>query len=457
MTTIFEEASNGTLTAVKLSNYLKNVQINDLDSKNRTALSYAAQHGHADVVKLLLDRSADPNKPSALNRSTLWWAANNPNPEASSVIAHLLTAKATVDTQAADSTGNTPLLNAINAGNQQATKQLLDAGASKTLKNKAGETALDVAKRVGNPQLTALVEGSSSSGGTNSGGGGSSYADRALEALINYVDGEKPELKSFYPGDLKTVLRPHAERGAKLSEYIISLEKDAENETAIEASILALYDLVILLDDSYSMKSEENGVRIPILQHAVKLIAKMYSLVAEPGRGILAIRWLNARTGADKVTEEAANTLVANHHYGALTRIGSTLRSKILTPFLYNATLEKPLLIMVVTDGEVDGERQDLLREVITDAISKVKSGAAGKGPASVSFQFSRVGNNEGAKALLQRLDDQEDIRDHVDTQPVTLSLDEAVGRGERTAVLTLVKLMLGAISEAWGEVDPME
>ena len=35
----------------------------------------------------------------------------------------------------------------------------------------------------------------------------------------------------------------------------------------------------------------------------------------------------------------------------------------------------------------------------------------------AIAYQFSRVGNNEGARALLQRLDDQEDIADHVDTQ----------------------------------------
>jgi len=74
----------------------------------------------------------------------------------------------------------------------------------------------------------------------------------------------------------------------------------------------------------------------------------------------------------------------------------------------------------------------------------------------AIAYQFSRVGNNEGAKALLQRLDDQENIADHVDTQAgekdckklqplqsmclrvclVGIDLETAVGRGERTAVL---------------------
>lgn len=123
------------------------------------------------------------------------------------------------------------------------------------------------------------------------------------------------------------------------------------------------------------MKSEEGGERIPTLQKAVKIIAQMYSLVAEPGRGILAIRWFNSREGPNMVTEEAANTLVSSHHYGALTRIGSALKSKVLTPFLYNATLEKPLLVMIVTDGEVSLLHRGSICWSSLSQISMVKEG----------------------------------------------------------------------------------
>lgn len=39
----------------------KGVSINSQDELNRTALFFAAQQGHTDLVKLLLDRGADPN------------------------------------------------------------------------------------------------------------------------------------------------------------------------------------------------------------------------------------------------------------------------------------------------------------------------------------------------------------------------------------------------------------
>ena len=102
-----------------------------------------------------------------------------------------------------------------------------------------------------------------------------------------------------------------------------------------------------------SMQTEEEGKRIPTLESCLRLIAKIYSIAAEPETGILGIRFLNSTLAKDKVSEAAANKLVENHHYGALTRIGSALKKKILPTFVYNKEMEKPLLIMVISDGEV--------------------------------------------------------------------------------------------------------
>ena len=106
------------------------------------------------------------------------------------------------------------------------------------------------------------------------------------------------------------------------------------------------------IDDSPSMKTEEDGKRIPTLEMCLRLIAKIFSIVAEPSRGILGIRFLNSSLAKNNVSEADANKLAENHHYAGLTRIGSALK-KILSSFVYNKDMKKPLLIMVISDGEV--------------------------------------------------------------------------------------------------------
>ena len=48
---------------------------NTADNKGKTPLNWAASNGCTDVVKLLLDARADPNKPNRNGRDTpLYWA-----------------------------------------------------------------------------------------------------------------------------------------------------------------------------------------------------------------------------------------------------------------------------------------------------------------------------------------------------------------------------------------------
>ena len=103
------------------------------------------------------------------------------------------------------------------------------------------------------------------------------------------------------------------------------------------------------------MKRDEGGRRIETLKNTLRVISRVFSLATEPGTGILAIRWFNSLQAAYNVTEENARSIVEEHKYGGLTRIGSTLQSRVLKPLVYdkNGTMTKPLLVMVITDGKV--------------------------------------------------------------------------------------------------------
>ncbi|CAN9468700.1 unnamed protein product [Alternaria alternata] len=115
----------------------------DPDAKNKngwTPLSWAAENGHAAVVKLLLDTcKADPNTKDESEWTPLLWAAQNGH---TAVVKQLLdTGKA--DPNAEDESEWTPLLWAARNGHTAVVKQLLDTGkVDPDAKNKNGWTPL---------------------------------------------------------------------------------------------------------------------------------------------------------------------------------------------------------------------------------------------------------------------------------------------------------------------------
>ena len=61
---------------VKLLLNMKNIETDMRCPKGRTALSYAAEQGHTEIVRLLLEAGADPNSQDVLRRTPLQWAGS---------------------------------------------------------------------------------------------------------------------------------------------------------------------------------------------------------------------------------------------------------------------------------------------------------------------------------------------------------------------------------------------
>jgi len=129
----------------------KRVNVNATDPQGRTALSYAAELGDAQMAKELLDARAAPDQRDKLGNVPLHWAANNGRTE---VLKVLLAAHATVD--ATDRQGITPLMGAIAHNQPNAAKVLLAAGADPHRQDFTGRDALGWA--AGQPTLTRLLQ-----------------------------------------------------------------------------------------------------------------------------------------------------------------------------------------------------------------------------------------------------------------------------------------------------------
>lgn len=124
----------------------------DVDARtpqDESPLMLAALKGHLELVRLLLDRGADVNKPGW---TPLHYAATGGGAE---LIELLLARHAYIDAESPNQ--STPLMMAAMYGGPDSVQVLLDAGADPTIKNNLGLTAVDFALKSRNQVAADLI------------------------------------------------------------------------------------------------------------------------------------------------------------------------------------------------------------------------------------------------------------------------------------------------------------
>jgi hypothetical protein len=157
---------------------------------------------------------------------------------------------------------------------------------------------------------------------------------------------------------------------------------------------LALYDVVLYIDDSGSMKFEENGER---------------TLFDDDG---ISVRFMNDNPPQHMVehikTEQQIQQLVQGHKFSGLTPMGTELRKKvvdgIIVPAIRSRQMRKPILVITVTDGQPAGEPTTAVFDTVRQAVQEATNSQYGRG--AIAFQFAQVGNDEKAREFLGKLDD---------------------------------------------------
>lgn len=187
-------------------------------------------------------------------------------------------------------------------------------------------------------------------------------------------------------------------------------------EIASDIVKLALYDVILYIDDSGSMQFEENGERIDDLKLILARVAYATSLFDDDG---IQVRFMNSPDQGNGIrNEQQVNEMIGRTRFSGLTPMGRELQNKILGPLVLqnarNGNLRKPILVITITDGQPTGESSADLAKIIKNASDELsRNPRYGKG--ALAFQFAQVGNDLKAREFLSKLDEEPTIGDVID------------------------------------------
>jgi hypothetical protein len=184
-----------------------------------------------------------------------------------------------------------------------------------------------------------------------------------------------------------------------------------------------------ILDNSGSMEFEEGGERKNDLKLILSRVASTASIFDDDGISVRFMNWKpTAQEGVrlDGIrSEEEARTLCERAQYKGLTPLGTELRNQVVGPLIVERArrgqLQKPVLVITITDGQPAGEPKDALHETLRWAKEQMR--LAGYGPNAIAFQFAQVGNDQAARKFLSALDEAPDFGEIVDCTSSTVAL----------------------------------
>ncbi|CAI7606471.1 unnamed protein product [Penicillium bialowiezense] len=302
-------------------------------------------------------------------------------------------------------------------------------------------------------------------GGAPSGAGGpappaTQQQVAAYRSLLISTIQEK-NLQSFYPPErLDSLVQTlAAEAPGKLAKLIH--EWAVPMEVATDVMKLSLFDVILYVDDSGSIEFEEKGLRKDQLRQILGIVATAASTFDQDG---ISVRFMNSSETGDGIRDaEDVNRLVSRVRFSGLTPLGTNLKTKVVEPMVVQPAranrLEKPVLVITITDGQPAGEPHGAVGDVIRYAVEETSR--TRYGPGAVSFQFSQVGTDQRARDFLSTLDEDPQIGHLIDcTSNFEVEQDE-MSRANPPVHLTrelwCAKLMLGAIDSSYDTKDERE
>ncbi|UPX15038.1 uncharacterized protein EKO05_0005505 [Ascochyta rabiei] len=296
---------------------------------------------------------------------------------------------------------------------------------------------------------------------------GSPAEVQAYKQLLQDCINEKG-LQTFYPPGSPVLDQIAQQAAAKINQVIQRWR--VQKEIANDIVKLALYDVVLYIDDSGSMQFEEEGSRIKDLRLILERVSFAATLFDADG---ISLRFMNTdlsgvrdqqgRPLQDGVASEAQiEQIMHGVQFKGLTPMGTSLRKKVIDEIILGRAaqgqLKKPVLVIAITDGQPAGEPQNAVFDTIRYAFDTLQQRYPQYGRGGVAFEFAQVGNDEAAKKFLGKLDEDPQIGPMVDCTSNYENEQEEMSRANPPVDLTpdlwIIKLLLGAIDRSYDSKD---
>ncbi|KAI0102605.1 hypothetical protein GGR51DRAFT_527057 [Nemania sp. FL0031] len=451
---IHKEAREGTLTSIRLEQFIKDGgNINDPDpARGFTPLAVAAKTGQLSVVKALIEKKADVNKKSRYGCTPLYFAANASKNRVE-VVRALLDAGADVNATDPDCDNETPIMVAITqARDPKVVSMLYNSGASLSVTNSKGENARTMAETSNNPSIQRAIQPPGQQRP------GLAEAVNALVSLVlfilAYVNSgiitgvakgvvsnlyhimgstepdpelskaiENPTTVDDFTKNVEQYVKDYNlghffSTGSKylqdVAEKAVHLKDDPNNHLKKPEQIdglvkLALFQPIFFCDDSGSMEAklkDSNENRMDAQRTLVKRMASIATRLVPDGHGAH-LRFINKKTPTLNDLKESQIDEKMKFSPSGGTQIGTQLEQQILKPYIYDVldsgnTLDRPYLILTITDGSPNNEDPKAFRNAVVKCGQRLTDRQYEQ--EAVTFLVSQVGDDEGADAFLDSL-----------------------------------------------------
>ncbi|KAI9001754.1 hypothetical protein DFJ74DRAFT_647570 [Hyaloraphidium curvatum] len=231
------------------------------------------------------------------------------------------------------------------------------------------------------------------------------------------------------------------------------------DDVAVFAAV-GLYDVVLYVDDSGSMEyyNPQDG-RKDDLNVLVNIIANIVTVYDDDG---ISLRFFNSNIERDGIRTTAdVQSAISQVKFNGMTPLGTNLDRRVIQPHIVGPArsnqLRKPVLVIILTDGQPEGEEGNNPRKVF-DVIRNCKTALSSSryGPGSAEFQFVQLGKDQGAQKFLGELDRDPVIGEMVDcTSSFEMEAEEFRRMGNELEVGHYVyKLLTGSIDPNMDHAD---
>lgn len=238
-------------------------------------------------------------------------------------------------------------------------------------------------------------------------------------------------------------------------------------DMTVDLSVLGLYDIVLLADDSGSMdtfEKKEEMTRYELLKEVLKTIGFWASLLDADG---VVLRFLNSNMeGNGLSSSKEVDDIIKKVSPSGCTPTGESIETKILDkmvlPFLKSGELGRPVLVITITDGFPYRQYTDdkdanikIAKQRVVDAILRCKNECTKSkyGENAMAFSFAQVGSDVEATEYLGEIDTHKDVGHLIDCTS-EFSIEQKECGPEFTEAVWVVKLMIGAVDPAYDAAD---